>query len=68
MRNPLHFLWNTRIFGGYLRFRVALFVAGLLALGGAALALEIGGVVGILTLSGLVFLTLVALAVAFKFR
>lgn len=68
MRGPLHFLWNTRILGGYLRFRVALLVAGLLAMGGAVVALEIGGVVGILALSGLIFLCLVAVAVAFRIR
>jgi hypothetical protein len=36
--------------------------------GGAIIALEIGGAVGILTLSGLIFFTLIALAIAFKFR
>ena len=68
MRGPLHLLWNTRILGGYLRFRIALCVAVLLAVGGAIIALEIGGVVGILTLSGLILFTLIALAIAFKFR
>ena len=68
MRGPLHFLWNTRILGGYLRFRIALLVAGLLAVGGAAVVLEIGGVVGIFALSGLTFLSLVAAAVVLRFR
>ncbi len=68
MRGPLHFLWNTRIIGGYLRFRVALLVAGLLAMAGAVVALEIGGVLGILTLSGLTFATLVAVAVILRIR
>jgi hypothetical protein len=36
--------------------------------GGAIIALEIGGVVGILTLSGSIFFTLIALAIAFNFR
>lgn len=68
MRGPLHLLRNTRLLGGYLRFRIAFFVSALLAVGGAIVALEIGGVVGILTLSGLILFILVALAVAFKFR
>lgn len=68
MRGPLHFLWNARIIGGYLRFRVELLVAGLLAMGGAVVAFEIGGVVGIFALSGLVFLCLVAVAVALRIR
>lgn len=68
IRSPLRFLWNTRIPGGYLQFRVVLFVASLLAVGGAVLALKFGGVAGILTLSGLIFFTLVALSVVFKFH
>lgn len=50
MRGPLHALWNTQLIGGYLRFRVAFLLAGILAAGSAAIAIEIGGVVGVAAL------------------
>lgn len=61
MRGPLYALWNTRLIGGYLRFRAAFLMAGLLAAGSAAIAIEIGGVVGVVALLipvGLVFFAL----------
>ena len=39
MRGPLHALWNTRILGTYLRVRIAMLVAGVLAVLAAALLL-----------------------------
>ena len=50
MRGPLHALWNTQLIGGYLRLRVAFLLAGVLAVGSAAIAIEIGGVVGVVAL------------------
>jgi hypothetical protein len=61
MRGPLHALWNTRLVGTYLRFRVAFALAGLLAIGAGIVALGIGGVLGMLVLLLLVLLGLALL-------
>lgn len=61
MRGPFHALWNTRLIGTYLRFRVGFLLAGILALAGGAVLLGIGGIWGLLALFGLVSLILLAL-------
>ncbi|WP_338727655.1 hypothetical protein [Haladaptatus sp. DJG-WS-42] len=61
MRGPLHALWNMRLLGTYLRFRVALVLAGVLAIIGGVLALGIGGLGGLVALFGIVALLLLAL-------
>jgi hypothetical protein len=68
MRGPLTALWDARLTETYLRFRVALLAARLLAAGGAGVALTIGGVAGVLILSGAIFCVLIGLSVAFAIR
>ncbi|WP_440988624.1 hypothetical protein [Haloarchaeobius baliensis] len=58
MRSPLRALWNTRIIGSYLRFRVGLFLAGVLAVGAGVVMIGIGGIWGILALFTLILLFL----------
>ncbi len=64
MAGPLRFLWNTRLIGTYLRFRVAVFLAGLIAVVGAIVALSIGGIWGILGLMAMVAAAFVVLGIA----
>ena len=61
MRGPLHALWNTRLIGTYLRFRVGFLLAGVLALAGGVVLFGIGGIWGLLALFGFVMLLLLAL-------
>lgn len=68
MRGPLHALFATPLIGGYLRLRVALLLAGILAVGSAAIAIEIGGVIGVVALLVPVMLALFALYVGSLLR
>jgi hypothetical protein len=61
MRGPLHSLWNTRILGTYLRVRIAMLVAGVLAVLAAALLLGTDGLVGLVVLFVVVTVVLGAL-------
>jgi len=61
MRGPLHALWNTRILGTYLRVRIAMLVAGVLAVLAAALLLGTDGLVGLVVLFVVVTVVLGAL-------
>jgi hypothetical protein len=54
MRRPIRFLFGTRLVGAYLRARVALLVAGILATVAATVVLGLGGVPGLLALLALV--------------
>ena len=58
MRGPLGALRNSRLVGTYLRFRVALFVAGVLGVFGAVLLLGDGGIFGLVALFGVVMVVL----------
>ncbi|MBP1986911.1 hypothetical protein [Halolamina salifodinae] len=68
MRGPLHALFSTPLIGGYLRLRVAFLLAGILAVGSAAIAIEIGGVIGVVALLVPVMLALFALYVSSLLR
>ncbi|MFC6731937.1 hypothetical protein [Haladaptatus sp. DYSN1] len=61
MRGPLHALWNTRLIGTYLKFRVGIVLAVLLAMGAGVVALGIGGIAGTVALFGLVALAFLTL-------
>lgn len=61
MRGPLHALWNTRILGTYLQVRIAMLVAGVLAVLAAALLLGTDGLVGLVVLFVVVTVVLGAL-------
>jgi hypothetical protein len=61
VRGPLNALWNSPIVGTYLRFRVAMFLAGLLAVVGAVVLLGIGGIPGLIALFALVVALFVVL-------
>ena len=61
MRGPLGALRNSRLVGTYLRFRVAVFVAGFLGVLGAVLLLGVGGILGLVALFGVVVVVLAVL-------
>lgn len=63
MRGPLHALWNSRLIGTYLQFRVGFLLAGILAVVAASIVLGIGGLWGMLALFGVVSLALLALGI-----
>lgn len=68
MRGPLRLLWHSRLAGRYLRFRLVLVLASLLATIGAVVVLGVGGVWGIVVLLGLVVTFFSALAAIVAFR
>lgn len=68
MRGPLHALWNSRLIGTYLRFRIGFLLAGLLAVAAALIVLGNGGLWGMLALFAVVSLVLLALGIVLVAR